>query len=290
MSKLFSDEGFLQLSVSSLEAFKTCPRKFYYGKVERLSPQVGDGLQGGPLVVGTAVHNLIEAVYAGRGALSVPLDHMDSDSIAKSQAGLAAYMTYSAVYDDFKIVEQESEFSVPVENDHGIKLQLRGRIDGKAEYANGERIIIEYKTASQFWSREKKSLAEQGVLYELASEETDGHQYHGTLWNFIRMTQRAEFRGGPKVWYGEVQRELKPANEHARFEVYQNVVETGISILETLAKERESAFHRVPGEQCRWCDFRILCQTAYNGGDVEYLKTEYFTQETDEVETEPDAI
>lgn len=282
MSKLLKDDQ-LHLSVSSMESFKSCPRKFYHGKVEAIQPKAalaGDS----PLLVGTAVHSMLEQLYAtGDGMNGVDLTALNANGLEKAQAALGAYATYAGMYDNFKIISLEEKFEVPLENDEGAKILLRGRIDGKAEYADGSRFIIEFKTAAKTWSRVKKELSEQGILYEMASQDADGVPYTGTLWNWIRLTQRSAFRGGPKYWYGEVDREFYSANDSARAEVFQNAVDVAVSIYRMLEQGKPSAFYRVPGDQCMWCDFSMLCKAAYQGSDVEWLKEEYYEPVPEEV-------
>jgi len=258
----------IPISVSRLGSFKSCQRRYFYRYVEGLKPQT----KSDALVAGTDVHTLIEQHYKGETPV---LDGVGD----KALAGFHAYATYSGIFDDFKVTHTELEFSEPIE---GTPFLLRGYIDAVA--VRGEQTwVMEHKTAARFWNSKRIALDEQPVIYETLAQELLGVEVAGTIRNFIRLTER---KG---AWHGEVKREYIPTTPVKQATVFQNMLETAQQAAERTEKGTEEAFLRNPGEQCQWCPFFMVCEAAYTGADVQYVKDTYFDKEdhdTSEGETE----
>lgn len=112
-------------SISRLKLFKACRRAYYFKYVEGLEPvQKAEALE-----IGTKYHELIEALYKGKG--------VDITDCSKESAMATAYLKY--IYPQFKVksVEQWAEKEYKT-------YSIQGRVDGIAD----DGALVEHKTTS----------------------------------------------------------------------------------------------------------------------------------------------
>ena len=119
----------MRVSISSLKAFKACPRMYWLKYHEGLEPvkQKSDAL-----ITGSNYHSLLETLYHDGSLIDVEEDN------SKELAMACAYWKY--IYPNFKVRSVEDWFEYSVTR----TIKLVGRTDGIAEDGS----LVEHKTVS----------------------------------------------------------------------------------------------------------------------------------------------
>jgi len=114
---------------------------------------------------------------------------------------------------------------------------LRGRID-RIDGEKEESTIIDYKTGN---IKEKLKLEEkkQLLIYQIAAEEVLGLQVKELKYQYLKENKKFSFLGSQKE------------KEKIKEEVKKEIKEI-----------KRSNFEPTPGWQCRYCDFKDICDFA----------------------------
>lgn len=175
----------LNLSVSGLKSYQSCPRKFYHtyhNSIEGKQPP-DDKLR-----FGTAVHKVLElnanhpvaawSVAEGVRGLELDLGAL----VAGTSSAYAAYWAGSFVYR-----ATELRLETPLRNP---RLRLVTILDGLAETQGGDLVVVDHKTTesdirpgSWFW--EKLQLDAQASAYLWAARQ-HGHDARHAVWDAIK--------------------------------------------------------------------------------------------------------
>ena len=177
-------------SNSSLSTFRDCPRLYKYKYVDMLV----SGKTSESLNLGLLGHNAMEIYYKdGWPAALEMLINLDADDqdkvlrIGKVRALLKGYVDYYGPKDFTKILEVETEFSIPMinpeTNRRSTKVQLVGKIDLIAS-KGAENWLIDHKFKGQVGERDFWSINSQMDLYLNAFK--DKYNCKGIIWNIIR--------------------------------------------------------------------------------------------------------
>ncbi len=240
------------VSPSRISMLNHCSQKHYYAYGLGLE-RPGETWQ---QALGTAVHRAIEDMYAKK-----PVPRMDSLAETwadKYNACVDSFGTFSLLQDSgVQIIATEKEFEIPVEDERiGEGWTVKGIIDVVC-VINGQLWVADHKTTGRKWPIEKTSLALQHKLYELAvTEMYPGYEYGGSFYNFIQYGERAGKA------YANTERVFLPRNDAGLNTAWEEMI-SAIQRIESGQKFRNT------GEHCKWCDFYILCQSDYFGGDTE---------------------
>jgi PD-(D/E)XK nuclease superfamily len=168
--------GVPTLSVTELQEFRGCRRRFEWGVRERWSPRIDNSR----LVLGTGVHYALEAYYktkkenafidpaiafedwydleyqhileANGGELAIDINEELVKVGTLGKAMLSRYHEWAAVQDkNLKVVLSEERLRMPVPRKGGTYGVLTGRLDGIWQTTHDGRYwVAEFKTASSF--------------------------------------------------------------------------------------------------------------------------------------------
>jgi hypothetical protein len=174
------------ISVSTLDCFARCPRRYFYKYGVEIGPEEHVALK-----FGEAIHAAIPSAHFGDLAESMKRfdlvweNRIGDDKRNRSNAALmlANYMeAHSANRSLFTLVpppagivqvtDKISDYEVPFVLDIGLPLPLVGRIDGLGKHRDtGEDWVVEYKTSSIMTSNflEGFTISPQVLAYVLAA-------------------------------------------------------------------------------------------------------------------------
>ena len=156
------------LSISSLNAFARCPRKFFYNTVGLQPPMPASAL-----IFGEAIHAALplaitssvdEAMKAFTGIWD-PSVSDEKRNVQRAQAMIEdfafAHLDGKSIYNLIeppsncpRIADRVSPFEVPFAVDIGLPIPLVGRFDALAKHRDtGELYCVEWKTSSEISTR-----------------------------------------------------------------------------------------------------------------------------------------
>jgi DNA helicase-2/ATP-dependent DNA helicase PcrA len=264
----------LQLSVSSIEAFQSCPQKHLFGNVW--------GIRSGPkaaMTFGNVMHTTIREFLGSvrKGRPLPPFEEVETifrrewssagfedryqeelyqkDGLQQLRAFHAACLAAPP-----EILAQEKAFTLELENN----VQVTGRIDqvnlrtstsgsdggaiaalGRAERSSGEVEIVDYKTGRPKTEEKARKDLQLGV-YALAAREALDLNATLMVYHCLENNQRVE-----------AVREDK------------QLAQVRSAIQEVAAQIRAREFPPQPGFACRTCDYRTLCPAQEAGRVLE---------------------
>lgn len=239
------------VSPSRISTLNSCPQKHYYGYTLGLEKPGSTWQQD----LGTAVHRGIEDFYNGK---AVPRMELLAQPWAPAyNACIDAFGTFSLLSDrNHQIIATEQSFEVPIEDDRiGEGWTLKGIID-VVDRIDGQIWVGDHKTSSRVWPIQRTSLSLQHKIYELAVPELFGEDAAGSYYNFITYGTRAGKA------YANVERTVLPRNEQGLATAFEEVISA-------IQRIEGGQVYRNTGEHCKWCDFYVLCQSDYFGGDTQ---------------------
>lgn len=192
----------IRVSQSSLRAWRKCRKMFAYRYVEMLSPKS----IARPLVMGSAVHKVIEYNIAGRPladamkkinegrakVFSSDVDEYDqimSDTETIMTAYIQFHKNEPVTYHEINGRRAEFEF----EHDIGNGVTLEGVIDCIPVTEDGRKWVGEHKSHKQFPTEDVRAADLQSMLYADAAKKALGlNRITGVFWDYIR-TKSPEF-------------------------------------------------------------------------------------------------
>jgi DNA helicase-2/ATP-dependent DNA helicase PcrA len=217
------------LSVSSVIDYARCPKLFYWSQVRPLPRRPSQAAR-----LGSDVHRWIEQQSVGQVAL-IEVDDLPDLSTEErlGEPGNEALL---------REVFRRSRFAkdVPLYTERPFSLYLDGivvggRIDAVFGTADGRWEIVDYKTGQV--PREDDELSRlQLDLYALACTEVWGKDSADLTLTYFYLREDREVS--------------RPAGDSA---------ETRARVAADLARMAAGTFGPTPGEQCHWCDFRLVC-------------------------------
>ena len=230
-----------RVSYTDLEAFDTCPLKFYYRKILRMpSPPSPHQLLGQVIhiVLEKAGKSMIDGKTIGLEDLIVEFEsrwrriHL-SDPDQKErlmQRGRELLGNFAALQSKRpgKPTSLEKSFGIELSN-----AKLTGRID-RVDKTQSGLAVIDYKTGKKDDAKLKKDL--QLPIYSLACKEIFGEYPSSLIFMFLKDGSIHECSFEPE------------ALETIRSEIGDRI-----------EKINSSDFAATPGFACRYCDFRRIC-------------------------------
>ncbi len=230
-----------RVSYTDLEAFETCPLKFYYRKILRIPSPPGPHQ-----LLGQAIHVVLEE--AGKSMMdgkTVDLESLvaefesrwkrvhlnDPDQkerlMQKGRELLENFVDLQSKRSGKpELLEKSFEIELP-------NARLTGRIDRVDKTPTGL-AIIDYKTGKKDESRLKKDM--QLPIYSLACKDIFGEYPSSLIFMFLRDAKIHECSFEPE------------ALEAIRSEIEDRIEKINLS-----------DFAATPGYDCRYCDFRRIC-------------------------------
>lgn len=188
-----------RIHVTDRQTFKECRRKWYWDVNQHLKP-IGDAGAGGPLWIGSSVHDVLAQYYRGRmmgtplSLLSVPemhdrwcnyegADKVDGETRDMCLHLLEGYRNFSETADAgwrVQTVETEIELKIP-----GTRVYLVGTIDLTVQY-NNRLWIVDHKTAAQLPDERALELDDQMTAYQWLALNGMGIKAAGAIYNVLR--------------------------------------------------------------------------------------------------------
>lgn len=178
------------LTSTSITTFQTCPRKYYWGYVEKLEANREKAL---PLRFGSQYHVCME-IWHGTRNLSLVHKAMEASTLppVENLQLLAMIGGYVAKYpiEDFIVLELEKQFEAKIRNPRTNRLskrfRMKGKVDGIVE-AQGSGRVLEHKTTSVFGGTYLERLWAdfQTMLYSYYLY-LDGYKITGVIYNIAQ--------------------------------------------------------------------------------------------------------
>jgi putative RecB family exonuclease len=264
-------------SHSRLGTFETCPRQFAYAYIEK--PEIEEGPDSIESVLGTAVHDSLEALYRARQmerALSLDEVLADFQKRWQKRGGPgAAVRDGRFTPDDYRKVGKvclekyylrHHPFNhgqvIGIEEkillDLGGGIRLRGFIDRLDRVADGEYEIHDYKTSKYLPLQVDVDEQRQLALYQLAVQERFPDAKQVTLvWHYLRFD--AMLRSNRTT---ESLSALK-----------RGIVELVGQI------ESSTSFPTRISNLCDWCNYKEICPAWAHPSKVEALPAREFKKD-----------
>lgn len=265
-----------RISNSELATWTTCQRKYYYEFDLGLEPRV----TGGALGRGVLLHSTLAEYYerlkakathedAVKDARSHLLAAMQSneyaiDTVTEVDRLLKGYWDYYQGDWDWEILEVEKSYDLNMEEglyDYSLRLDLLVRVR-----STGAVVLVDHKTAYNFWSQDDLSLNPQFPKY-LGTLRANGVHVDYALLNQIRT------RSLKNPDYSDLfqRTECRPSRAKVGNSLREQVIGSR-QIVEHRNKPlalRESSVVRVLNKQvCGWCSVKELCLSEFDGGDI----------------------
>jgi putative RecB family exonuclease len=250
----------IRYSHSRLEEFHTCPRKYRFKRIERVSVPTRVAAD---LYLGDVVHRALEILYKhGSDGVLYPLDDIIAfsreqwdkperalivvrgdhygvdDYIRLGVKMLTDYYEQYQPFDQGKLLGTESNlnFTLP-----GTTFDFMGKIDRLFRRDDDVVEICDYKTGRHLASPGDRRFRQQMGLYELAVRAT---------YPQIESIEVAQYY----LRSGEIIRHRITPDERERL-----VEELRLAVVATIRAERLDDFPTKEGGHCSWCDYEDIC-------------------------------
>lgn len=247
-------------SFTALEAYKNCPLQYQYAQVLRL-PILKQGANNFGQLLHKVLYEFLLPLLPG----SVKQTDLFGNEIYERQEISFERLKeiyeknwsergYDSKEDALKFYAQGKQFIKIFYDDlvagknlkifgleHDFKMSfseafLKGSIDFVEELPDGTLAIMDYKSGKPKDKLDYQS-KRQLILYKIALENQTNKKVSKLAYYYFQSGQKMEF-------------ETKPSEEDKLL----------AEAKETIESVKKMDFHPTPGENCRWCDFRTICQ------------------------------
>ena len=269
-------------SHSSLSSFEQCPRRFFYGYVEKPDIEPVETVEA---FLGTRVHETLEQLYklalAGRlmdlGAtlalyeaewernwrddvLIVRPDLSAADYRQVGRDGLEKYYRRHHPFDATQTLRLEAR--VLLDLDDSGRYRLRGYVDRIARRPDGAYEIHDYKTSGHLPTQAEADTDRQLALYQigLAGMWPDVRDVD-LVWHYLRFDTDIVSRRAPK-----------------QLDAVRSACIATIDDIESRGPD-ESEFPTKPSPLCKWCEFESVCPARRHHVAVALLPPEEAREE-----------
>ena len=239
-----------RFSFTQLAVFRSCPKQYWYAHILKI-PVIGNP----NFSFGKSIHQTLRDFYLRIRDGKIPSEKellalyeenwisdwyaSDHDEEQRKAAGEKTLRTfYTANADQFSIapIALEKEFTIRIG-----AYAVRGFIDRIDAVPNTERdvVIIDYKTGSVPKKKSEEEL-DQLMLYAIAAQEVLGFVPRQIVYDYIEHGTQLAF----------------DVNAASLAAVKDRVAKT-------ITEIHASDFRATPGQQCRFCDFREICEDRF---------------------------
>lgn len=274
----------VELHVSQITTYQTCPRMYKYQYVERLVPRITSP----KLFIGKAGHAALAAYYQRKDALKAfdddvkaqlepMLADLDPDTYLEfqQQAELGRkliehYVQWAQMNDDFRPIAIEQQFAVPVYDEDGCQVPgvyYIGVFDGIVEDVYDNIWLLEHKFYSNFVSETVLRLDSQAGFYLTAAADLyPDRNVVGVIYTMIRKVDPAKAKSSI------IRRHKVFRNTHEQLQLKKRLYHLYRRIYS------DDLFIPSPGFHCSWkCPYTELCIAEEDGSDTEALKEMLYT-------------
>ncbi len=246
----------MTFSPSSIEAYFSCPRKYYFSKILRLEEPEEDDVFTviGPLDRGILIHDLMKDSAEQKWSREELLSEAEQrfDAFLTSRPPVNAPDAVREREEIMRMAEngfdsrkgntvEESECDIEPVEFGGIKLQ--GRLDRLEKTPDGQRVIVDFKTSRKIAHVENDTAScMQVLLYAAMLEKTRGITVSGGEYRYLRDNRSV------KCEY----------NDQIRNELEQMIEEFAHGVGNAEFKRTEVK------DNCRYCGFARICKEVKN--------------------------
>ncbi|MFH1171693.1 MAG: UvrD-helicase domain-containing protein [bacterium] len=236
-----------RFSYTQLAAFRACPKQYWYAHILKIPVTGNPNFSFGKSIHATLrdfFRRLQESVMPSEKELLQLYEKnwigdwyaSDADEQKRKEAGRVALTTHYR-----KISSRKIASPLAIEKEFNLKLgscTLRGFIDriDAVPGSGKDVIIIDYKTGSVPKKKAEEDL-DQLMLYAMAAKDVLGLRPQKLVYLYIEHDTEISFTVSE-----------------------QTMAATKKRILERIAAIKTSTFRATPGWQCRYCDFREICE------------------------------
>ena len=268
----------MRISFSSLEAFQQCPQKYKFSEIDRIrvpkSPET---------VFGSAVHNALKYFHGSSPALPTIEELVNYFKIVWPKADVAPWKTpeeekiwfeqgvallekYYAknAPREFNIVDLETRFEAPLQDQNGENHTLTGIIDRIDKLEDGSWEIIDYKTSKRMPAQRDVDSSLQLSIYLLGVT---------ARWPNLKIPQIKL-----SLYFLKHGEKLTAAADENRLESTRHKVLEILSDIQ--ARTAKNDFPAMPSALCDWCGYQKLCPMwKHKFNKAEIPKTEINIEE-----------
>lgn len=268
---------------------RECRRKWYLNYYRRLRPKTVRAE--GPLVLGTRVHNALEAFYNGNDLIDSYMMFLEEDRILALTEGLDVdkvmsegemgrimlegyirWIEEEGIDAQYEIISNEETLSMPMLDG---RVELRGKIDMRLRRkSDGTRLIRDFKTVGQTFTQYAATLHlnEQALTYMTldAYHNTEEDRADGALFTLFKKNKQSARAKGPFYAEEEVLHNIFTLRSFwTRLNAVLSDMMAVKDALDNGANHQGVAYPR-PSNDCTWkCEFFSICGMMDDGTAVE---------------------
>lgn len=278
-----------KVSNSEIQTFKDCRRRWYLNYYRRLVPKTVRAE--GPLVLGTRVHNALEAFYNGNDLIDSYMMFLEEDKILALTEGLDVEKVLSegemgrimlegyikwieeeGIDAQYEIISNEETLAMPMLEG---RVELRGKIDMRLRRkSDGTRLIRDFKTVGQTFNQYASTLHlnEQALTYMTldAYHNTEEDRADGAMFTLFKKNKQTTRAKGPFYAEEEVLHNIFTLRSFwIRLNAELSDMMAVKDALDNGANHQGVAYPR-PSNDCTWkCPFFSICGMMDDGSAVE---------------------
>lgn len=276
-----------RISNSESATWNNCERKYYYEFDLAVEPKQ----RGTALGRGILLHEILAFYYdaikrgekhvsAVNEARSMLLKHMNDPGFAvevvlQVDKMLKGYWDFYKGDPNWRILHVEKSYDLAITPSYEYSLRLDLFVE---DLTSGAHILVDHKTAYNFWKSDDLELSPQFPKY-IGALRANGHRVDYAILNQLR-TREIKAPTNDQLW------------QRTRFEPSKakvaNAFREHILTSEQIVKHRSlpmearaNTVTRVLNKQiCQYCDMKPLCLSEYDGGDITHMLTNDFQPRT----------
>ncbi len=244
----------MQISFSSLDAFRKCPLKYKYQEIDKIktppSPEA---------VFGTVVHSTLKYIHEGKGSFLFPTEkealeffssHWNGEGFRDEIEERSAFAQGIKIIQEYyqknnpaetKIVALESNFAIRLEDKEKKETHIISGIIDRIDKTDEGFEIIDYKTSKKLPSQLSVNENLQLLIYLLAFLERYPDQRENL--SSIKLS----------LYY------LRHGTKLSTFKKVQELEEEKSQLLETIREIEASDFSPQINPLCDWCGYQKIC-------------------------------
>lgn len=281
------DADMRRISNSEVSTWLTCRRRYYYEFDLNLEPN----RQGAALGRGVMLHDVLALYYerlkAGCSHTTAVADARARLQTYMANAGFAVdtvmevdrllqgYWNYYQGDPDWEILEVETGYDLPLTDDYQYALRLDLLVRSRS---TGHTILVDHKTAYDFWSEDDLDLNPQFPKY-IGALRLNGIHVDKALLNQIR-TRKLKNPGPEDLFRRTV---YKPSVAKVREAIREQVISSQDIVrhrMLPLEVRRDQSPRSLNKMVCRNCDVKPLCMSEFDGGDIKHMVANDYKQRT----------
>ena len=256
------------ISNSELQAWLTCPRKWWYEYQLGYRPAT----KSEAMTLGTDVHDILESYYLGDLDKANQKTEAASEMVQTMMAGYVRWLAETGYDDFFEIIGVEEKIEATI-ND----IPFRGIYDLLVQdKQTGQHFYIDHKTGADFRLETYSSHSSQIRLYHCINYMSEQQTVAGTYLNMLKKSKQTR-RATPPFY----KRDFTPLKQAVVERDLERFAYWGAQIIE--ARKTTEPPHAKLTTSCSFCPYREPCHAedlGENFGNI--LETAFSKENPDE--------